>query len=257
MSPLAIACMDGDAAAAREILRNSPEGEINRADSSGFTPLIFGSLGNHLSVVRLLLSIGHGDSSTRGTAVVVNTPKHTALRAAAKMGHTAVAAALLAAGARPNLASGDGATPLQSCARAGHLDVCRLLLAHGADPAHINGFNQTALSLARDRNDTAMVQLMTGGVNRTEAIASGSPTVASTGTATEAIASGSDAVDQEDHNVAAAAEHHALLRVHPHCSIVAPPLKRTAAVERAERSSRRRKTVKIMRMYSANRTAAP
>jgi ankyrin repeat protein len=149
--------MDGDAGAAQEILQHSPAGDVNLADTNGFTPLIHASLAGHLAVVRTLLAWRSGPAK-----VAVNTPNHTALRAAALGGHTAVLRELLAAGALPGLASYRGSTPLHGCARAGHLEACRLLVAAGADLSADarNDFHETAMDLAVARGDKAMVDLL-------------------------------------------------------------------------------------------------
>jgi cytochrome c2 len=89
-------------------------------------PLYFASQRGHDAVVSYLLSLGaHPDSAT---------DFDTSLGIAARNNFTGIVAALLAAGADPNLPGGeDGRMPLHQAAERGAIDSARLLLEHGAD----------------------------------------------------------------------------------------------------------------------------
>ena len=83
------------------------------------------------------------------------------LCAAARGGHTSIAALLLARGARVD-ASGDSEdyTPLMYAALRGETGVVQLLLSHGADPTKKDKEGKTALMLARERRHREVVGLL-------------------------------------------------------------------------------------------------
>lgn len=56
------------------------------------------------------------------------------LKIAVVRGDVQIVAALLNAGADPNIIGEDGATPIHHAASHGHCEIIRLLLAHGASP---------------------------------------------------------------------------------------------------------------------------
>ncbi|WP_347311201.1 ankyrin repeat domain-containing protein [Defluviimonas sp. SAOS-178_SWC] len=89
-------------------------------------PLYHASQRGRGEVVTYLLSLGaRPDSATKfGTALGI----------AARNDHTGIVAALLAAGADPNLPGGEfGLMPLHQAAERGAIESARLLLEHGAD----------------------------------------------------------------------------------------------------------------------------
>jgi cytochrome c2 len=102
-----------------------PEGSDPDPDTLA-RPLYFASQRGHDEVVSYLLSLGaHPDSAT---------DFDTSLGIAARNNFTGIVAALLAAGADPNLPGGeDGRMPLHQAAERGAIDSARLLLEHGAD----------------------------------------------------------------------------------------------------------------------------
>lgn len=88
-------------------------------------PLYFASQRGRDEVVSYLLSLGAQPDSA--------TDFGTALGIAARNNHTGIVAALLAAGADPNLPGGDdGRMPLHQAAERGAIESARLLLEHGA-----------------------------------------------------------------------------------------------------------------------------
>lgn len=85
-----------------------------------------------------------------------------ALHAACLMNHARIAAALLKAGARVDLADAQGVTPLLEAARSGSLACVELLAAHGADPAACDHAGRNALAIACQATacDTATVKAL-------------------------------------------------------------------------------------------------
>lgn len=89
-------------------------------------PLYFASQRGQDEVVSYLLSLGADPDSA--------TDLGTALGIAARGDHTGIVAALLAAGADPNLPGGEfGKMALHQAAERGAIESARLLLDHGAD----------------------------------------------------------------------------------------------------------------------------
>ena len=69
---------------------------------------------------------------------------------------------LLAFGKWPDKADSSGMTPLMIAAQLGETDIAQALLKHGADPRRTGPGGVTALSLARERKDAAMLGLLQG-----------------------------------------------------------------------------------------------
>lgn len=80
---------------------------------------------------------------------------------ASRGGHAAVVRLLLAAGADPNLAEGEGITALTVAAEGGHLEVVRLLLEAGADPAY-RTWEGTAAELASRNGHRETAEAISG-----------------------------------------------------------------------------------------------
>ena len=98
-----------------------------------------------------------------GAAVSVGTRTRdgkTALHYAALGGGVRAAKALLAAGADPNARDNWRDTPLHDAALAGTTEVARLLLNAGAEVSATDDCGRSALGLAIDRGDRAMLELL-------------------------------------------------------------------------------------------------
>jgi ankyrin repeat protein len=69
---------------------------------------------------------------------------------------------LLAFGKWPDKADSTGMTPLMIAASMGEAQIAEALLKAGADPRRAGPGGQTALSIARERKDAAMLGLFQG-----------------------------------------------------------------------------------------------
>lgn len=88
--------------------------------------------------------------------------QQTPLQIAAERNHAAIVSALLAAGARPDVADGRGSRPLHLAAGAGALETVRVLAAAKDEVNALSRDGSTALMLAVSRNDERMVELLLG-----------------------------------------------------------------------------------------------
>lgn len=136
----------GDADAVRARLATHPE-ERDARDDTGLSPLVHALYRGQQSAFAAILELGEPtdpwDRVVSGHADGLPAPDawsadgFTPLHLAAFVDNVPAAAALLEAGADPNvIAKADFArvTPLGTCAFAGALGVARVLLEHGADP---------------------------------------------------------------------------------------------------------------------------
>jgi ankyrin repeat protein len=137
----------------------------------GTTAIMWAAEQNHADVIRLLVARG-ADPSVQS---VISEPKKrygvnykgtefksgglTALILAAREGALDSVAALAAASADLNQASGDGSTAMLVAIQNGHYDVARYLLEHGADPNLSNekGWNPLYLAVKHRNIETGTI----------------------------------------------------------------------------------------------------
>ncbi len=173
---------DGDADGIRALLAADPAARDLRTDQ-GLSPLLHAAYNGREQAVTAILAAGEptdpwdrlvGEYADGLPAPDAWTPDgfFTPLHIAALVDNVPAAAALLAAGADPNVlatASFARVTPLGTCAFSGALCVARVLLEHGADP-HIGEeglYTVEAEAIARGNEDLA--QLIDAiGTSRTE-----------------------------------------------------------------------------------------
>jgi ankyrin repeat protein len=84
-----------------------------------------------------------------------------AIHAASASGSLSIVRALLEAGADVNALQEKGFTPLHEAAATGKLELLRLLLDHGANAELQTEDGKSALDLARDEKEDAIVELLT------------------------------------------------------------------------------------------------
>ncbi|XP_077248395.1 uncharacterized protein LOC143888009 isoform X2 [Tasmannia lanceolata] len=176
-SPLHFVARIGNSALLQMILRQS-NGDLNKQDVSGFTPIMVAAKAGHTEAFRLLVMAGAdiGVKTQDGETVVsllqasathrdrfeqilldavlanaLTEPfPFRALHYAAQRGDLSGLVQLLKMGFSANSLDEDGYSPLMLAAREGHGDACKLLLLQGgADCGFVNGRGETALILAR------------------------------------------------------------------------------------------------------------
>ena len=166
-----------DAEGIRELLAREPRA-IDERDETGISPLLRALYRRHGAAFEAILATGEpSDPLDRLVSCYADglpapgawsADGFTPLHLAAFVDNVPAAAALLAAGADPNVlatASFARVTPLGTCAFAGSLGVARLLLEHGADP-HIgeDGVHTVeAEAIARDNEALARLIATAGG----------------------------------------------------------------------------------------------
>jgi len=148
-SEVFLAANRGDVTRLALLLQN-----YRRLRTSLSLPLTAASSAGHVSAVRLLLQSGAPADGLDEQGV-------SALAWAASYGHSSIVQLLIAYGADVNVADAQyGYTPLMEAVRKGHLTTVRILLSSGARLDARTKGGSTALSLARMRRDTAMMELL-------------------------------------------------------------------------------------------------
>lgn len=128
--------------------------DVNVRDQKKRTPLIFAASNGHTSIVEFLFSKG-ADINARDSG------GQTALLYASKRSFNETAAFLLENGAEVNVQSKKrGITPLMLAAGWGNLELVRMLLDHGADANLTDIFGKTAKSLAQERGNSDVIDLL-------------------------------------------------------------------------------------------------
>lgn len=146
----------GEVEALAAALGEDPEARDRHA-GDGFTPLTFASFFGRLEAVVLLLEKGADPDLAAANPSRVR-PLHSAVAQRDPDTVWAVAAALLDAGADPNVEQEGGWTPLHAAALHGDLDLIELLLRHGADPGSTSVDGKTPADLAREKNHTQVAE---------------------------------------------------------------------------------------------------
>ncbi|WP_411084291.1 ankyrin repeat domain-containing protein [Streptomyces sp. cmx-18-6] len=125
------------------------------SDEEGTTALYLAAVQNRPAAVRLLLAAGADPDRASGDGSV-DLP----LCGAACGGHTEVVEALLSAGARPDLREEFGFTALRWAVGLGHASTVELLLARGADPLLPGPEGEPMLVLAAQRGSSRVVRAL-------------------------------------------------------------------------------------------------
>jgi ankyrin repeat protein len=127
----------------------------NARDENGSTALYVASVQGEVWTVAALLAAGALPNVESGGEA-----DGTPLCGAASWGHRGVVRALLAGGADPNLAESDGFTPLIWAARGGWYECAVDLLDAGADPGQADHGGRTPLHLAAQEGWLRVVRLL-------------------------------------------------------------------------------------------------
>lgn len=136
------ACSTGSLKKVSNILIEHPD-QVNVFASDGFQPIGLAAFFGHKDVVITL--IDHGaelDTPSRNNLGV------TPLNSATAGNHIEIVRLLLTRGANPNTPQADGFIPLHAAAQNGNKEMVELLLSYGADPKHKNHFEKSAYDIA-------------------------------------------------------------------------------------------------------------
>src|SRR5262245_59719110 len=144
----------GDPVRLKALLEDTPS-LVGAPASDGFTPLHFAGFFNQEDAADVLLERGAPvDAVTRND--MANQPLH----AAAAGGNVSICEKLLAAGADVNARQHGGITPLHEASHRGDLPMVEVYLRSGADRALIADDGKTALDIAREHSQSAIVALL-------------------------------------------------------------------------------------------------
>lgn len=148
------ACARGDEVQVRKGLESDPSLANAQTDTTKDTPLKRATEFKQLAIVNLLLT--HGAKPD-----LADYHGNTPLMTASYQGDDEIAAALLEAGASPNIAEETyGYTPLINAAWKGHANIVKRLLAAGADQAIKAKDGRTALVRAEQAGNSEVVTLL-------------------------------------------------------------------------------------------------
>lgn len=150
------AARNRDQAALRNLIKQKID--VNAADVTGMTPLLWAAHNDDFESVRLLLAAGADPKAA-------NRYEITALSEAAQCGDGAMIAAILKAGADANAPFGEGETPLMTASRTGSVEGVKALLAAGANVNAADRYRgETALmwAVAEDHADVAKLLIAAG-----------------------------------------------------------------------------------------------
>jgi uncharacterized protein len=129
----------------------SRKASLGRQTSTGDTALMMACLGGHFPVVKLLVEAG---------APLANGKGWQPLHYAAFGGSAETVRFLLDRGADKNALAPNLYTPLMLAARNGHADAARELLLHKADVSQRGQADETALGIAKRKEDQTMIELL-------------------------------------------------------------------------------------------------
>jgi ankyrin repeat protein len=146
LTPLMLAAHDGNPSIARHLLKAGAE--VNAVDGGGVTALHWAVKRDRKELVDFLLEAG-AEPNTKDRLGL------TPLWTAASLGRESVVRALLERGARPNLPD-EIESPLSVAVRYRHKEVIELLLERGADLAAADQRGQTALDVAKAKQQVAV-----------------------------------------------------------------------------------------------------
>ncbi len=144
----------GDLAVVERELSANPA-LIASYSSDGWTPLHLAAFFGHKELAEFLVDRG-ADVQARSANTMCNFPLHAAVAGR----HTEVAAILLSHGAEVDGRQVSGYTALHSAAANGDESTILLLLAHEATRGLQNEEGKTPLDMARERNQTRAMELL-------------------------------------------------------------------------------------------------
>ncbi|HYS21847.1 MAG TPA: ankyrin repeat domain-containing protein [Gemmatimonadales bacterium] len=150
------ACAVGRAERVAELLDRDPS-QVNAYSGDGFYPLGLAAFFGRPATVRLLLTRG------ADVAQVARNPMQVqALHSAAAGKNFETVRLLVEAGAPVNAKQHKGWAPLHEAVLSRDVEMTRYLLAHGADPKQQNDEGKSAIGLAAEAGEAAILKLLKG-----------------------------------------------------------------------------------------------
>jgi ankyrin repeat protein len=135
-------------------VRGAEDGDVDRRNADGSTPLQWAVYEGNVAEVRRLLAAG-------ADVALANDYGATPVSLAAEVGDAEILKLLLTAGADVDSPNAEGMTALMAVARTGNVEAAALLLEHGATVDAREGFGgQTALMWAAARRHPEMIELL-------------------------------------------------------------------------------------------------
>lgn len=153
-SPLMDAASRGRVGIVKRLLAAGAQVDFKVIDQ-GITALMMAAISGHVNIVEIL--VGHG-----ANVDAINKVRKSPLIFASEKGHVDVIRFLLGKKARAtvDLADTYGNTALAHAVARQHAEVAAILLCHGADPHRTNKTGDSAVALAINKGDVAMVRVM-------------------------------------------------------------------------------------------------
>lgn len=124
--------------------------KVRARNGYGESAIMFGALGGHLEVVKVLQAYG----------AEINHSHWTPLHYAAWGGHSVICSFLLEKGAMIDAQSANGTSPVMMAARQGHVETVKFLLAKSADVKLSNDSGETAMSWALKAGNMDVADLL-------------------------------------------------------------------------------------------------
>src|SRR5688500_10414001 len=146
----------GQTARVAELLAQDPS-QVNASSTDGFYPLGLAAFFGHPETVRLLLARG-----ADVTQVARNPMRVQPLHAAVAGRSMDAVRQLVEAGAPVDGKQQGGWTPLHAATHRGDVEMTSYLLAHGADPKQQNDEGKSAIGLAAEEGNAAILKLLKG-----------------------------------------------------------------------------------------------
>lgn len=131
-------------------LANHPQVDVNIENRYGETPLMYAAIIGDMELAKALIKRG----------AKVNRLGWSPLHYAASKGQTDMVEYLLAQGALPNAPADDGSSPILVAVTSGNADTVKALLKAGADPKAVNQQHQSAIDIAREMQEEAILELL-------------------------------------------------------------------------------------------------
>lgn len=139
----------GDTGRVRRLLAEDPA-LLEAVSPNGFRPLGYAAFFGHLELLRVLVASGAAVEAVSENPMQVR-PLHSAVAHRDPLLAPRLAAALLEAGADPDVRQEGGCTPLHEAAYNGNVELIELLLEHGANPELPDDAGVTPARMARDQ----------------------------------------------------------------------------------------------------------